>query len=424
MSATCRPFALALALVGAVACSRTAGTTKSPPPDHVPLVAHHTELHFADLPPPFASRDATNPPEVVAAGAGDRLSLPPGFAASTYAEGGFEEPRFMALAPEGGGGGDVFVSDSDGASVDVLRGTDAHGAAAQRFTFATGLLKPFGIVFLGGYVYIGDTNGVVRFAYRPGQTQAAGDPETVAPLPGRGYHEHWTRNLIVSPDQKKLFVTIGSSSNVDVEIDPERASILEMNPDGSGRRIYANGLRNPVGAAFYPGTSQLWAVVEERDRLGDDLVPDYLVAVKDGGFYGWPFAYLGPHPDPRRNGERLDLAQKTLEPDVLFAAHSAVLGLVFYEGSMFPAEYKGDAIVAMHGSWNRRERTGYKLVRVHFQNGRPTGGYDDFVTGWMRDPRAREVWGRPVGLLVLGDGSLLVSDDGAKKIWRITWSGA
>jgi glucose/arabinose dehydrogenase len=177
-----------------------------------------------------------------------------------------------------------------------------------------------------------------------------------------------------------------------------------------------------VGAAFYPGTTQLWAAVEERDRLGDDLVPDYLVAVKDSAFYGWPFAYLGTHPDPRRNGERADLVQKTLEPDLLFAAHSAVLGLAFYEGSMFPADYRGDAFVAMHGSWNRNERTGYKIVRVRFKDGRPVGGYDDFITGWMRDPRSQEVWGRPVGLLVLPDGSLLVTDDGAKKVWRVTWS--
>jgi glucose/arabinose dehydrogenase len=195
-----------------------------------------------------------------------------------------------------------------------------------------------------------------------------------------------------------------------------------MNLDGTGRRIYASGLRNPVGAAFYPGSSRLWAVVEERDRMGDDLVPDYLVAVKDGGFYGWPFAYLGPHPDPRRAGERPDLVAKTEQPDLLFAAHSAVLGVVFYEGSMFPKDWAGDAIVAMHGSWNRSERTGYKLVRVRFHEGRPVGGYDDFVTGWMRDPRSADVWGRPVGLLVLGDGSLLVSDDGGKKIWRITWA--
>jgi glucose/arabinose dehydrogenase len=187
-------------------------------------------------------------------------------------------------------------------------------------------------------------------------------------------------------------------------------------------RAYASGTRNPVGLAFYPGTTDLWAAVEERDRLGDDLVPDYLVELRDSGFYGWPFAYLGPHADPRRQGERPDLIAKTLAPDVLFQAHSAVLGLLFYDGAMFPADWKGDAIVAMHGSWNRSRRTGYKLVRVPFKNGRPAGGYDDFVTGWMRDPAVSEVWGRPVGLLQLGDGSVLVADDGGAKVWRITYA--
>jgi glucose/arabinose dehydrogenase len=220
----------------------------------------------------------------------------------------------------------------------------------------------------------------------------------------------------------KLYVTIGSSSNVDVETDPEERPFLEMNPDGTDRRIFASGTRNGVGLAFYPGTSELWAAVEERDRLGDDLVPDYLVNLRDGGFYGWPFAYLGPHPDLRRQGERPDLVAKTLPPDVLFQAHSAVLGLMFYDGAMFPSDWKGDAIVAMHGSWNRSQRTGYKLVRIPFRSGRPIGGYDDFVTGWMRDPAAAELWGRPVGLLQLGDGSLLVSDDGGAKVWRILYS--
>jgi glucose/arabinose dehydrogenase len=194
-----------------------------------------------------------------------------------------------------------------------------------------------------------------------------------------------------------------------------------MDPDGTHRRIFASGTRNPIGLALYPGTDQLWAAVQERDRLGDDLVPDYLVALKDGGFYGWPFAYLGPHPEPRHQGERPDLVAKTLAPDLLFQAHSAVLGLAFYEGSMFPEGWRGDAIVAFHGSWNRSKRTGYELVRVKFHDGRPVGGYDDFVKGWMREPTSREVWGRPVGLLVLPDGSLLVADDGANEIWRITY---
>ena len=382
-----------------------------------PKTSSHVELRFSDLPPPFATPDSNNPPLVVPPGEGDRLVLPPGFTAATYAEGGFEEPRWLALTPNH----DVLVSDAKAGTLFVLRGLDANGAAKERFTFATGLNKPFGMAVLGKYLYVGNTNAVVRFAYEPGQTQAQGEPEKIADLPGRGYHEHWTRNVVPSPDGTKLYVTIGSSTNVDAEPDPERASILEMNPDGTGRRIFVSGTRNPIGLSFYPGTNQLWAAVQERDRLGDDLVPDYLVAVKDSGFYGWPFAYLGPHEEPRHQGERPDLVAQTLTPDVLFQAHSAVLGLVFYEGSMFPVDWSGDAIVAFHGSWNRSQRTGYKVVRVPFHGGRPSGGYDDFVTGWMRDPSSREVWGRPVGLLVLPEGSLLVADDGANKIWRVTY---
>jgi glucose/arabinose dehydrogenase len=394
-----------------------AAAPRETPPQSPPESLAHTEVQFTDLPAPFATPDSNNPPLVVPRGDGDRLVLPPGFAISPYAEGGLEGPRWLALAPNH----DVFLSDSKAGTIVVFRGLDAHGAAKERFTFATGLNKPFGMAVLGGYLYVGNTNAVVRFPYEQGQTQARGEPEKIADLPGRGYHEHWTRNVVASKDGSKLFVTIGSSTNVDAEPDPERASVLEMDPDGTHRRIFASGTRNPIGLALYPGTDQLWAAVQERDRLGDDLVPDYLVALKDGGFYGWPFAYLGPHPEPRHQGERPDLVAKTLAPDLLFQAHSAVLGLAFYEGSMFPEGWRGDAIVAFHGSWNRSKRTGYELVRVKFHDGRPVGGYDDFVKGWMREPTSREVWGRPVGLLVLPDGSLLVADDGANEIWRITY---
>jgi glucose/arabinose dehydrogenase len=219
-----------------------------------------------------------------------------------------------------------------------------------------------------------------------------------------------------------MYVTVGSQSNDSPNEDPERAAINEYNPDGSGHRIFASGLRNPVGIAFEPGTDTLWAAVNERDTLGDDLPPDYVTSVRAGGFYGWPFAYIGPHPDPRNGSERVGLVKQTIVPDVLIASHSAALGLAFYQGNMFPAEYRGDAFVALHGSWNRSRLTGYKIIRIHFKNGKPAGGYDDFITGWLVSPEARVAWGRPVGLLVLPDGSLLIADDGGERIWRVSYS--
>ena len=322
----------------------------------------------------------------------------------------------MALAPNG----DVFVSDSRAGKIIVLRDGNKDGLAEQRFTFVEGMKQPFGIAFWQNYVYIGNTDAVVRFTYKRGQTKAEGAFEKITDLPGRGYREHWTRNILFRGDGKKMYVTVGSETNVSVEPDPMRASIVEYNPDGTGKRIYASGTRNPIGLAWLPGTRTLWAAVQERDRLGDDLVPDYVTEIKDGGFYGWPYAYMG-FEDPRRKGERPDLVKKTLTGDVLIQAHSAILGMVFYQGRMFPREYRGDAFVALHGSWNRSERTGYKIIRIRFRNEKPIGGYDDFLTGWMLDPKSREVWGRPVGLLILNDGSMLITDDGANKIWRVTY---
>ncbi|MGH9916496.1 MAG: PQQ-dependent sugar dehydrogenase, partial [Pyrinomonadaceae bacterium] len=285
---------------------------------------------------------------------------------------------------------------------------------------SNGINKPFGMAFWQDYFYVANTNGIVRFKYKPGQTQAEGAPEKVAELPGKGYREHWTRNIIFSPDGQKLYATVGSETNVSVEPEP-RASILEFTPDGSNRKILTSGTRNPIGLAFNPSTQKLWAAVQERDLLGDDLVPDYITEVKDGGFYGWPYSYIGQNYDPRHKGERQDLVGKTIVPDLLLQAHSAVLGLTFYEGTMFPKEYSGDAFAALHGSWNRTKRTGYKIIRIKFRNGKPVGGYDDFIAGWMVDENSQEVWGRPVGLLVLKDGSMLITDDGPNKIWRVTY---
>jgi glucose/arabinose dehydrogenase len=312
------------------------------------------------------------------------------------------------------------MCDSRSGKIIILRDKNKDGVAEERFTFVEAMKQPFGMAFWKDYIYIGNTDAVIRFPYKAGQTKAEGTPEKIADLPGKGYREHWTRNILFSRDGKKMYVTVGSESNVSVEPEPMRAAIVEFNPDGTGKRIYASGVRNPIGLAWQPGSQTLWAAVQERDRLGDNLVPDFVTSIKPEKFYGWPYAYMG-FEDPRRKGERPDLVKAHLTGDVLIEAHSAILGLVFYEGNMFPREYRGDAFVALHGSWNRTKRTGYKIIRIRFRNGKPIGGYDDFLTGWMMDPSSRDVWGRPVGLLVLRDGSMLITDDGANKIWRVSY---
>jgi glucose/arabinose dehydrogenase len=390
---------------------------RKPEPRRPPTPGHY-DITPASLPPPAVAQGPRNFPNIVPRPTGANLTLPPGFTISEFAEGDLKKPRWMALAPNG----DVFVAESEEGRIRILRDTNGDGKVDERFEFARGLSRPFGMAFWRDYLYVGNTDAVVRFKYKAGQIKAEGEAEKIASLPMNGYREHWTRNVLFSPDNSKLYVTVGSQSNVDAESDPLRAAISEYNPDGSGHKIYASGTRNPIGLAFYPGTRTLWAAVQERDLLGDDLVPDYLTSIRDGGFYGWPFSYTGSNEDPRRKGERPELVKKALVPDVLIQAHSAVLGLTFYTGRMFPAAYRGDAFLALHGSWNRSKRTGYKIIRVRFKNGKPVGGYDDFITGWMMGEESREVWGRPVGLLVLKDGSMLIADDGANKIWRVAYS--
>lgn len=400
----------ALLSVTVAACS---GPAPGPPQ---PLPLRHTEIRLQDLPGP--GPDATNGPVVVPRPDGAQLTLPEGFTIDVFASGGFSKPRWLALAPNG----DVFLSDSAAGTIFLLRDGDRDGKAETRFTYAIGLRQPFGMALHDGALYVGNTNAVVRFPYADGDTAARSEPVQIIDLPGNGYREHWTRNVAVSPDGQYLYVTVGSESNVEVESDPRRAAILRMRRDGSEMKVFASGLRNPVGLAFHPASRALWAVVQERDRLGDDLVPDYLAEIREDAFYGWPYAYLGANEDPRRKGERPELVAKAQLPEVLFQAHSSTLGLVFYDGAMFPAEYRGDAFVAMHGSWNRSKRTGYKVVRVRFRDGAPVGGYDDFCVGWMLGEDVKEVWGRPVGLLVMPDGALLVVDDGANCVWRIAYA--
>lgn len=403
---------LAIALI-AVACARQA----EPLPAAVtvpndPLLRHY-DVRFEQLPPPFATPSSGSPPVMRPQPAGAALHLRPGFKISLFAS-GLEDARTMIQTPNG----DVLVTEPEMGRVTVLRDANHDGVAELRYTLIEGLTEPFGLALHGEWLYIGNSDSLVRVPYSAGQTRITATPQKLGALPPGG---HSTRGLLFNRDGSKLYVSVGSRSNVNAGEDPERAAILEMKPDGTGRRVFAGGLRNPVGMAWNPATGALWTAVNERDGLGDDMVPDYVTEVKEGAFYGWPYAYLGRHEEPRRKGERPDLVAKTVPPSLLVQAHSAALGIVFYDGSMFPAEYRGRAFVAFHGSWNRSKRTGYKIVSIPFKNGHPTGGYDDFVAGWMTSENSREVWGRPVMLLVMKDGSLLISDDGGGKVWRVTY---
>ena len=376
----------------------------------------------ANLPPPFATPSAVNPPRLVARPADAVLAAPPGFSVSEFL-GGLTQPRLLAAAPNG----DIFVAESAADRVTVVRAPAGASHAEQHEIFAAGLNHPFGIAFYPPgpeprWVYVANEDSVVRFAYRNGDLQARSSAETVIrALPNGG--NHWTRALAFTADGKHLLVSVGSASN-DAEDgmahETDRAAILEFDPDGGHKTVYASGLRNAVDIAFLPGTGTLVATVNERDGLGDDLPPDYLTRVKPGGFYGWPWYYIGNHPDPRHRGEHPELAHSVLTPDLLIQPHSAPLGLAVYEGAPFPADYKGDVFVALHGSWNRAMRTGYKIVRVRMKDGVPTGEYDDFVTGFLL-PNGT-VWGRPVGVTVARDGALIFSDDGSGTLWRVAYT--
>lgn len=390
----------AFALAAFAACRGEASPPPAPSPAPSPATLQHHVIDVATLPRPFATQSSGNPPRVTAPPANWTPTVPPGFHVALFAS-GIGDPRNMILAPNG----DVLVADSSAGEVIVLRGN-------QKIVFAKGLDYPYGLALHGNMLYVGEEGAVVRIPYPGG-----GAPARVMSLPSGG---HATRNVIFNRDGSKMYVAVGSASNVSRE-DPPRAAVTEANPDGTGARTFAYGLRNPVGLAWNPQTNALWTAVNERDGLGDELVPDYITDLRDGGFYGWPYAYIGQHEDPRRAGERRDLVTKAIVPSLLIQSHSAPLGITFYNGSMFPAEYKDNAFVALHGSWNRSKRTGYKVVRVAFRNGKPAGGYDDFAIGWMPDEDSRNVYGRPVGLLVLNDGSLLISDDGRGVIWRVTY---
>jgi len=387
------------------------------------------KLTVADLPQPYASHSVDNGPEMVERPRDAWPQAPPGFKVQLYAS-GLDNPRLIRTAPNG----DLFLAESRTGEIKVFRGVDAQGKAEKMEVFARGLKQPFGIGFYPPgaspqWVYVANTDSVVRFPYRDGDLKARGASQLIASLPGGGRLRgggHWTRDIAFSPDHRKMYVSVGSRSNVDDSDDNPaeryRADILEYNPDGTGFRVYASGLRNPVGIAIEPVTGVLWASVNERDELGDDLPPDYITSVAPGGFYGWPWYYIGGHQDPRHRGKHPELKDKVIVPDVLLQPHFASLEMTFYWGSQFPREYRGDIFAAEHGSWNRHKRTGYEVIRVPLQISRSASGeYEDFLTGFVT-PEGR-VWGRPVGVAVDKDGALLVSDDASNSIWRVSYQG-
>jgi glucose/arabinose dehydrogenase len=401
-----------LILFAAVAVCAAVQARQAKPEGTAPLQSYH--ILPGDIPGPTAG--TANPPMIVDKPADMSLNRPPGFQIGLFLEGGdFKTLRYLIE----GDNGDLFAADATANTITLIRDANGDGRADEQHVFAEGLNRPFGMAIAHGYFYVGNTDSVVRWKYAPGQARLDGEPEKIASVPSGGGHS--TRTLVFNADQSKLFVSVGSASNVDAE-GPPRASILEMNPDGSDLHVYASGIRNPVGLAIQPGTGELWTAVNERDMLGEDLVPDYVTHVQQGAFYGWPYAYIGQHEDPRRKGENPALVAKAVVPDVLLQSHSAPLGLAFYTAGQFPADYQGDAFVALHGSWNRKLRTGYKVVRVRFDHGKATGEYDDFITGWSLGPAQPGVWGRPVGIVVHKDGSLLISDDAHNVIWRVTYS--
>jgi hypothetical protein len=377
----------------------------------------------ADLPLPFSTPSARNGPDVVSPTPGAHPFLPPGFRVDVFAH-DLAGPRLLRVSPSG----DLFVAESQAGRVRVLRAADGVREAERSEVFATDLDRPFGIAFYPPgpdpkWVYVGETNAVVRFPYERGDMIARGGPETIVPSLTYALGGHWTRDVAFSSDGTQMFVSVGSGSNVAEGQTDERnrADVLVFDPDGKGRQVFARGIRNCVGLAVHPKTGDVWCSTNERDGLGDDLVPDYITRVRRGGFYGWPWYYLGDHQDPRHAGEHPELASTVIVPDVLLQAHSASLQMTFYEAAVFPPKYQNGAFASLHGSWNRAKRTGPKVIFVPLRDGVPTGEYEDFMTGFVVSDEA--VWARPVGVAVAHDGSLFVSEDANGTLWRVAFTG-
>jgi glucose/arabinose dehydrogenase len=394
------------------------------------------------LPPPYETKSVKNYSKVIGWPENKTPVAPAGFIVTKFAD-GLQNPRWLYVTPNG----DILVAEANtetkgikkvtekisgkaesqntGESanrITLLRDEDNDGKPELKQVLLFGLNQPFGMLVLGNSLYVANTDGLMQYPYQPGQTQIKSEGKKILELPAGGYNNHWTRNIIANVNATKILISVGSGSNNaehGMENEVRRANILEINPDGGGERILASGLRNPVGMGLAPGTNELWTVVNERDELGDNLVPDYLTSVKDGGFYGWPYAYYGPNEDPRLKGQQPELVKQTIVPNMSMGAHTSSMGLAFYNQKSFPSKYHGGVFVGQHGSWNRSTLSGYKVVFVPFQNGKPSGDPEDFLTGFIADESKSEVYGRPVGIAVLPDGALLVADDASNVIWKI-----
>lgn len=373
------------------------------------------------LPAPYSSKSTTKRSGMKDWPEGRTPIAPEGFTVTKFA-GDLKNPRWTYIAPNN----DIFVVESNTFNsanrITVFRDADKDGVFETRKIFKDGLDMPFGMLILKNHFYIANTDGLYRFPYKEGDLKLTGEGQKIVELPAGGYNNHWTRNLITNADDSKIYISVGSASNNaehGMEIEKRRANILEVNPDGSGEIIYASGLRNPVGMDWNPANNELWTAVNERDDLGDELVPDYITSVKKGGFYGWPYSYFGQIPDPRMKGQGKDLVAKAIVPDVSVHAHTASLGFTFYKKDAFPANYKNGAFVGQHGSWNRSKLSGYKVLFVPFKDGKPSGKPQDFLTGFIANEEKAEVYGRPVAVTVMNDGSLLVNDDSGNIIWQV-----
>jgi glucose/arabinose dehydrogenase len=376
------------------------------------------------LPAPYATKSVTNRSNVIGWKDGLMPRAPDGFTVSIFAD-GLESPRWIYTVENG----DVFVSQADregkkGNNILLFRDANKDGMPESKTIYISGLKQPFGMLILKNKFYVANTDALIEYPYDPKNTTLNQPGKAIVSLPtGR----HWTRNIISNAAGNKIYIAVGSGSNIaenGIEKENRRACILEVNPDGTGERIFAGGLRNPVGMDWAPVTNALWTAVNERDELGDDLVPDYITSVRDGGFYGWPYSYFGQNEEPRIKDDmkRPDLVSKAIVPEVAVGSHTASLGLVFYEGNMFPEEYRQGAFVGQHGSWNRSQLAGYKVIFVPFNSGKPVVKPKDFLTGFIADEGKSQVYGRPVGVAVMRDGSLLVADDAGNRIWRVSYN--